>query len=929
MDDRLDMKSSTGPERSLLFLLVPDGSAARRVRRLVVEQGARSGVVVGSWPELMDWARRAYLVSIPDGQFEDRFRTALAALTDAFWSESLEVALVETGQAVLSALTEVLSATDPFGDIATVEIERLPERPRRHFADLRRLVLTLGRCLPDELVVIRDLLAADSGVVLQTLRVLHVEGVPALSRWQAAVVERLNRDAPAEAGGAVLDEVLLKVLGHVLGDGAARTASGTLGALQSRLFRPLERKAALDGSVQWLGVRDFLQEAEVAAGMAQTLLAEHRDLRPADIGILMPDAFEYAVALEDAFRLGGLALSGLPAERWRRDLGREAVFHFLYCRQKPAPAMAIAVCLSSPLMPWTAALGAVFAQTVMEGDYELEPPRDADRPTRAMLALLREGDSEPASLSAALRAFGDLLRAPDVLYGHLVQAQAAVEELCAALTGADSIDWTALRRRAGPRLLTSGAAPDFNLEGVTVWRESQEPWRAVRHLIVLGFSQGQYPSPLGGNSVFAAGDVEALRVVTGLPLATPTEVLARRRDRFRRQLGAAAMSATLLVPRRDYAGAPQAPSESLVFMHQLVDGPESADGLIIELDASDERRRARYLALTEAAAPQPPRALVAADLQFGRDLLALRADAAGQPKPESPSGLETLMVSRLAWLLRRLNAEPLGWAPESTDPMLLGTLAHGVFEALFGPGVPLPAREAIPERVEALVEEVLRRRAPFLRSAQWKVERRHFTAQTIKAGQVWRNMIEQLGAEVLASEAWLAGSWSGIAIHGQTDLILGLPGAQLLVVDYKRSKSDKRLVQMQKGYDSQASLYRAMLQSGGPKGATDGALVARIRAATQTGVVYYLMNDQVVLSDVALPGVSAIPGWRTVDSDIAAQALALIQQRIGEVRRGAVCLNRDSDARSWEKQTGIKPYALDNSPLISLFTLADEPVDAP
>ena len=129
--------------------------------------------------------------------------------------------------------------------------------------------------------------------------------------------------------------------------------------------------------MQWLGVRDFLQEAEVAAGMVQWLLAEDSKLKPADIGLLLPDEFEYAVAVEDAFRLGGLALSGLPAERWRRDLGREAVFHFLYCRQKPAPAMALAVCLSSPLMPWSREQGAVLAQDVMNGDYDLEAPKTA------------------------------------------------------------------------------------------------------------------------------------------------------------------------------------------------------------------------------------------------------------------------------------------------------------------------------------------------------------------------------------------------------------------------------------------------------------------------------------------------------------------------------------------------------------------------
>ena len=66
----------------------------------------------------------------------------------------------------------------------------------------------------------------------------------------------------------------------------------------------------------------------------------------------------------------------------------------------------------------------------------------------------------------------------------------------------------------------------------------------------------------------------------------------------------------------------------------------------------DGRNRAAYgVAFVAPAAPEPPRALLLEDLEFGRDLVALRVDAQGQPRPESPSSLETLMVSRLAWLL--------------------------------------------------------------------------------------------------------------------------------------------------------------------------------------------------------------------------------------------------------------------------------------
>ena len=711
---------------TLQFLLVPDAGAARRVRRLIAERGACTGVVVGTWSELIEWARRTYLVPAPAEDWEPFFTAALTRLKDAFWSESFSVAPAETAQAVAAALDAVLSATDPGGDLKELKLDGLPERPRRHLDDLLRLASELGSRLPPELAAMRELLAAKPEDALHGLRVEWVEGVPTLSRWQAALIEKLNRDA----GDVAPNAALLGALEKVLADDGTGVGPGALGVLQSQLYRPSQDKVAIDDSVQWLGVRDFLQEAEVAAGMAQRMLAEDASLTPADIGLLLPDEFEYAVAVEDAFRLGGLALSGLPAERWRRDLGREAVFHFLYCRHKPAPAMALAVCLSSPLMPWSREQGAQLAQAVMDGDYELESPKNASAQSRAMLALLREEDREPATLMAALRSFASLLSAPEPLAGQLVQARAAVEGLCAELTSAREIEWTALKRAATPRLITAGEPTEFNREGVTVWRESQEPWRPVRRLIVLGFAQGHYPEALGRNAVFSAEDLAAIVRCTGLPVRTPAAELGERRERLRRQLRAVAEAVTFLVPRRDPTGKAQAPSESLVFMHRLLAGAETADELVIELDAEEGRARARGVALAAPAVPAPPRALVVEDLEFGRDLVALRVDAEGKPKPESPSSLETLMVSRLTWLLRRLEAEPLEWAPEEAGPALLGTLAHEVFEGLFAPGVALPTREEIPGRVETLVEQALVRIAPFLRASSWVVERRHFAAQT-------------------------------------------------------------------------------------------------------------------------------------------------------------------------------------------------------
>ena len=286
------------------------------------------------------------------------------------------------------------------------------------------------------------------------------------------------------------------------------------------------------------------------------------------------------------------------------------------------------------------------------------------------------------------------------------------------------------------------------------------------------------------------------------------------------------------------------------------------------------------------------------------------------------------MVSPLAWLLRRLHAEPLGWTPESANVMLLGTLAHEVFEKLFNKDRQLIEIKQIETRVESLLDEAIRRHAPFLRAAQWRVERQHLSAGITKAALAWREILSALNAEVLGSEEWLAGNLDGVPIHGQADVLLGLPNNRLLVVDYKRSSSRSRRPRMQRGYDSQASLYRTMLQTGGPKDRENTELIRRLKGAVQTGIVYYLLNDQTALSDSVLIESGGIPGWEAVEGDVAGHAIELIERRLQQVQAGLLCLNREGEAVFFEKQAGVKPYALENSPLIPLFTLPDEAGEA-
>jgi hypothetical protein len=115
-----------------------------------------------------------------------------------------------------------------------------------------------------------------------------------------------------------------------------------------------------------------------------------------------------------------------------------------------------------------------------------------------------------------------------------------------------------------------------------------------------------------------------------------------------------------------------------------------------------------------------------------------------------------------------------------------------------------------------------------------------------------------------------------------------------------------------------------MLETGGPKNKEKVELAARLKAAAETGVVYYLMNDQAALADVAPPGADSIAGWQALGGDIASEALKRIEQHLNEVRQGRVTLNREGDAKFFDKEAGIKAYALEVSPLTTLFMLPDE-----
>ena len=905
----------TSASAALHFLLVPDAGAARRLRRLLAEESARAGVVVGVWQELVTMALDNFVLTPPDDSWQETLNKALADLPSAFWSGSYINSPQDTGAVIAHAYCELLQETDPAEPFVALGKFDLPGRGGAHLRDLGRLHTALSGSLPAHLAVIRQLLETDLTDGLRPFCVYCSDDFPRLSVWQTLLVSRLNK-----ASGTALDKTLQAALDSLKPlPGRGKKSDGSLRVLQQHLFEIPKRKFRIDNSIQWLGVRDFYEEAEVAVGMVQSMLRQEKDLTLADIGLLVPNRVEYEGALRDAFGIAGLPLSGLADTSWRRDMGRELILNFLHVRQTPPPVMAVAACLTSPLMPWSLEDGAAAAQSVMDGDGKISAWPGLTQDGECILTLLRDGDRKGASLARALRQL--VKRLGPVHAEDVERARVAAEHVCATLEKDTLVDWPSVRRLVVPEHLANDTDTFFSLEGLTVWQEGREAWRPVRHLLVLGFAAGHYAGRTHASPVFTETDTTALATGTGLPIHTRRERLDADRAVFRRQLDLVSDSASFLIPRRDPVGDPQTPSDALAFMLHLYNAGEDE---ILNLDISVDRAQARFIAENTRNDTIRPVVRPFTDLDLGIDLLSRRKDDQGHLKPESPSALEKLMVSPLAWLLQRLYAEPAMWGAEEADVLLQGTLSHTVFEKVFAEGTTLPARSKLPSLVKKALTDAINHEAPFMQSPAWVVERRLLEAQLTRAAQAWHDTLKQLGAEVIGTEMWLQGDLGALPIHGQADALLALPGNRLLVVDYKKSSASSRRTRMDRGYDSQVELYRQMIKTGGPKDPEKQQLGERMQKCESIGVVYYNMNDTTALSDTGIEESAKLPGWEVLDGDVSAVAMSLIDQRLAELRQGKVRLNRDTDAEFFDKEAGIKPYALEVTPLTGLFMLAGD-----
>lgn len=838
------------------------------------------------------------------------------------WSESLSIAPEATAAAVGAMLRHVMMGA-PHLDPARIDVGALApgSRARAHLGALVDLWRAHPEITPADVRRLGDLLACGAGDALQPMAILRRADDPRHGPLERAVLAHLeSHHGVTGTEDADYQRLIAAPLAPAAPDNCL------LGHVQRHLLNPAAERHEADDSLAVLSVRDGLSEAEAAAAIIQHWLAQ--DVKPSDVAVILPHGADYALALGEVFARAGLVASDMPGVAMRRNIGAEAVLHFLQCCRRPAPAMALASLYCSPVLGWGAAVGNGLARCVMQGDFEPALARDLTGAEGALFALIRSAPSGNAQLKDHLRRFGQLLSRDEALRPDVLEAKVQIARIIAAMAGAPDKgepDWEKLV----PFAAAYGAIPvergAYHLGGITILQASEAPTRRYRKLLVLGFNDGAYPASPSGNPFFLDSEVARIAQATGLELPSQARQLDAALALFSRQIGAASEQAILLLSERDRGGAGLSPSSSLPLIARLVVGGDDPEKLVVALSQGEGTiwdRLIDWRPRPEFKSAQAP--FIPTHFDFPLNLLTLRQKEDGTPRPQSPSRLEKLLVSPLAWLLGELGAAHVAWAPEGLDVMLRGSLAHEVFEHLFVPGRDHPDDDAIAARVPDLLAARIRAIAPFLQSAAWAVERMTLEAEIIAAARNWSMVLQSLGAEIVGNEFWLVGEVQGHPVHGMADCLLRLPDGQPVVVDYKKSSSGTRRDRLNKAYDLQVDLYRRMHVRVGEKSGEGIARIAQTLGdwGALPAVAYHTLNDGKVLMN----GAGAIDNEHVeaIEGDIAQNALALLAARFAALRAGRIDINTAADADYFRKQAALGTYALDDSPLVAAFMRDDD-----
>jgi len=870
------------------FILVPDALAASETRHALAQCNTM-GAKVGSFSVLLETLAALWLIEPSELDWDIALQEQALTMGDAFWKDSIRIDEPAT-IAELKAGLQFLFNYLPLG-IQPTEIQAPANRYERYYNDLVGLLERIGeRSGQDQLA--EQWLAEHHDLCIEPLHVYPRLDPERLYPWQQQVLSILAAKgwlAPEPDKYAFIPE-----------PSPANQCSPTQ-QFAKVVFHPEAGTINCEG-LHWLTCRDHAHEVEAVTCLIQTALDQ--GTAPERIAVVVPRGADYEAWLETHFEYAGIIASnvrpGSVTFDWQAALVHELLTNLVQ-RDTPMARMSVMI---NPLMPWSANIGHKLAEQFGEGKA-LEPGVELSAEGGAMLELLKSlPEQTPIAAMAWLSAIAEQIKAATIkglgkqrLTGLLENTRRLM-----ALYANEPFDEQIKRviRQTPVAALEPQEDRNRYLSAVNILREDEPLPFQVEELFILGFNQGHYSyQPEHTGPIHRdAWDQLASEACLGIPTVETSHL--HWQQGFSELLSRADSRITFLRAMNDYQGASLEPSETLLDMALCFQDLKQLDPERLECPIMQSDHPLLRTVPVKLEAPETPQLN---DLQIDQGLMStIRFRQDGTATPESPSSLEKLMQSPLAWLLYRLRIKSRMWAPQSPEVSVQGTVAHKVFE-LFSSRQAEPWNEAL---FDQLFDQSIEIEAPFLNAPQWGLKRTQLRNKAYRALNHFANWCQQEGWRISEVELELQGELWDTPLRGFVDAVL-TNGNQTLVVDYKTSKHNRRLKQLDAGYDLQTLIYRELYQQ-----QNSGSLA-------MSG--YYTLNDATLLADQSLDPsdqLNVIQPQPTLEQQ-SANAVTLVRQRLDEINNGTIRLNHTSDEKDWDK-CGIKAYALTDNPVVARFT---------
>jgi hypothetical protein len=876
------------------FILVPDGLSGHTVRKELAKARPTS-IKVGNFTSLIETLKSLWL--LPDITFDwhEVIQRKGIQMPDAFWTKSIKVDEPAVVAQLEHSLNHLLKSL-PLNKLLT-KLQSPENKAERYFNDLVELYNQIGCARPEIQNIAAAWIEQVDQPAIDSIKLHFKESWFEFDEWQSDVIKALQNLALPESNNQHLIDSVFKQI--------ESNQSAVFHNTAERLFSdlpPITKPESLYGVL----CRDAIQECETVASMIQS--ASSSGTKFDEVVVIYPNGSHYENWLLKVFDKAGIPISNLSSSDTVFDWQTALLRDLIVMQSGSVPNMNWKSVLSNPLMPWRS-----HAKRISIVEKEFRKAKEiADEIQPGLLDMLAETHESALAILSWLDNIAEKLKPLNDRALTTVRMKEKIEQIGVwfDLYSEDVLaeQIRKILNQLQPKSLKVAGEKKQYLNAVTAVSSNERLLGLYKHGFVVGFNQGNYSynaAQSASSTVLNLQDWQKLTKITGLGLDSFDRDVEFSQRNFKDQLGKLEESLTILASQQDFEGGRKHLSETALDLALCFSPAESVDAssLFVDMKKPDHP----WIKLCEKTIEQVS-VVEPSDLGFEIDLLALHKQSGGSQKSESPSSFETMMVSPLAWLLDRQGIRDRVWEVEGLDVRLQGTIAHKVFE-LYENYQDAHLTESL---YEGLFSEAVNIEAPFLLEPQWHLEHIQLKQQVKPAFDKLTAWLKESGWRIEMVEQRLSGKLLGVPVKGFADAILKKDD-EVLVLDYKKSKSKDRLTRLSSGFDLQTYIYRELYQQ------------KYGQAPIHSG--YYNLNDQVLVLDRVQDqdyGITVLaPELGLVEQS--QQARDLVNKRITQLKSGTVELNILGDQANWE-QFGIKAYALDNNPIVKRFMKQREEV---